>query len=286
MRHWFGVDITVSPAASEQVESAFSVMGAIGTAADSLRRKPEDPVVVTGFFEEPVSLEDVEEAIGEEFDVHGIDRDAVTSVDFRLVEEEDWLAEWKKHWKPTEVGRFIIAPPWSPEPKIEDKIVIRIEPSMAFGTGTHETTQLCLEAIGEIETPGMSVIDVGTGTGVLAIAAAKVGSRHIRAYDTDAHSVNIAAENAAANGVAEAINFFEGSIDETTEPADLIIANLTLDVILPMLSLLVEKADIWLLLSGILAIQRGEIEAALSKFELGDVNVRQRGEWISVLVGT
>ena len=284
--HWFAADVTVDPKACEAVESALGVMGAIGTAADGLKKKPDEPIIVTGFFEEPISLEDVEDAIGEEFEHTGRDRDAVHSIEFRVVEEEDWLATWKKHWQPTEVGRFIIAPPWTPARDTDDKFVIKLEPSMAFGTGTHETTQLCLEALGKIITAGMSVIDVGTGTGVLAIAAAKLGCKHIRAYDVDAASVNIAEQNAEANGVIDSINFYEGSIDESVENADLILANLTLDVITPMLGLLIEKADIWLLLSGILATQREQIETELKKFEIGDLKFQTKGEWISVLVGT
>jgi ribosomal protein L11 methyltransferase len=285
MRQWFAVDVSVLPSASETVESALNSMGSLGTSVDSLRKSSTDPVVVTVFFEEPVSLEDVEDAIAEEFDREGHDRDDVQGIEFRIVDEEDWLAAWKQHWRPTEVGGFIIAPPWA-NVGDTDKHVIRIEPNMAFGTGTHETTQLCIEALENIVTSGMSVIDVGTGTGILAIAAAQLGCKHIRAYDVDAPSVSIAEQNAQNNGVIESINFYEGSIDESTPPADLIIANLTLDVIQAMLPLLVEKADIWLLLSGILADQRPQIETELKKFELGDVTYKQKGEWISVLVGT
>ena len=286
MKQWFAADVTVTLEGQEAVESALGVMGATGTAADGMRTKPDDPVVVTGFFDEPVSLEDVEEAIGHEFDIHGIDRESMRSVEFRIVEEEDWLATWKKHWKPTDVGRFIIAPPWAPVKDADDKFVIKIEPSMAFGTGTHETTQLCLEALGDVITPGMSVIDLGTGTGILAIAGAKLGCKHVRAFDTDAHAVNIAEQNAEANSVIDSINFYEGTMDADTHPADLIIANLTLDVIKPMLGLLIDKADIWLLLSGILAEQKSEIETDLKQFDIGEVKVQTRGEWISVLVGT
>lgn len=286
MKRWFAVDVTVRVAAQEAVESALGVIGATGTAADEMRREPDEPVVVTGFFNEPVSFEDVEDAIGEEFEHTGHARDAVHSIEFHTVEEEDWLAEWKKHWKPAEVGRFIVAPPWSPVKDTEDKFVIKIEPSMAFGTGTHATTQLCLEAMGDLITAGMSVVDLGTGTGILAIAAAKLGCKHIRAFDTDGHSVNIAEQNAEANHVIETINFFEGTIDDGTPSADLIIANLTLGVIKPMLRLLIEKADIWLLLSGILATQKDEIEAELKKFEIGDLKFKAKGEWIAVIVGT
>lgn len=286
MKQWFAVDVTVVPAAQEAVESALGQMGATGTAADGLRKKPDAPLIVTGFFLEAVSLEDVEDAIGNEFDIHKIDRGEVKKIDFRTVDEEDWMASWKKHWKPIEVGRFIIAPPWAPVKDTDDKFAIKVEPNMAFGTGTHETTQLCLEALDEIITPGMSVIDIGTGTGVLAIAAAKLGCKHIRAYDTDAPSINIAEQNAEANGVIGFINFYQGAIDEETKPADLIIANITLDIIKPILGLLIEKADIWLLLSGILVTQRAEIENELEKFETGDLKFETKGEWISVLVGT
>src|SRR5262249_52455426 len=101
-----------------------------------------------------------------------------------------------------------------------------------------------------------------------------------------AHSINIAEQNAQDNGVIESINFYEGTIDEDTEPADLIIANITVDVIKPMLGLLIEKADVSLLLSGILGTQRDEIKTELKKFEIGDLKFQTKGEWISVLVGT
>ena len=284
-KHWFGVEVTVAAAASEAVESALNVVGAIGTAVDSLRKKDGEPLVVEGFFTEPVSLEDVEDAIGDEFEREAIDRDVVSSIEFRRVEEQDWLAEWKKHWQPTEIGPFVIAPPWS-EITGTDKLLIRIEPNMAFGTGTHETTQLCLEALADKLTGGMTVIDVGTGTGILSIAAAKLGSRHIRAFDTDAASVNIAAQNAQANEVVDSIMFYEGTMDESTEPADLIIANLTLDVIKPILPLLVDKSEIWLILSGILAIQEQEIRDALGGCAIWDLEVTRSGEWIAVTLGT
>jgi ribosomal protein L11 methyltransferase len=285
MKDWFEVKVTVLPDATEAVESALCTMGAAGTATDSLKKKDDEPLVVSGYFEEPVSLEDVEEAISNELRNHSLDRDDVREIEFEKVKDQDWLAEWKKHWKPTEVGQFIVAPPWAAV-ETTDKHVIRIEPNMAFGTGTHETTQLCLEALGRLVTPGMTVIDVGTGTGVLAIAAAMLGCKHIRAFDTDAASVNIAELNAEANGVIDSIFFYEGSIAEDTPPADLVVANLTLDVILPILPLLIEKADIWLVLSGILATQGSDIRNALGCCESSEVEITRRGEWISVVVGT
>src|SRR5258705_13674605 len=138
----------------------------------------------------------------------------------RDIADHDWLAEWKKNWHPVEVGRFLIAPPWSELPQSHNRLIIRIEPGMAFGTGTHETTSLCLAAIDKYFAGG-SFLDVGTGTGILAIAAAKLfPDSHIEACDTDPDAVAIASENARLNGVAERINFRVGTVEETTASAD------------------------------------------------------------------
>jgi ribosomal protein L11 methyltransferase len=197
---------------------------------------------------------------------------------------EDWLAEWKRHWRPTEAGKFVIAPPWS-DVGTTDKFVIRIEPNMAFGTGTHETTKLCLDAISRYFQPGDSFLDVGTGTGILAIAAAKLSETGaIEAYETDADSVAIARENAIANGVGHRIEFFHRPIDAETPARDLVCANVTLDVIAPMLPLLISKAKRHLVLSGILVEQRALIEDELGKCDVGSYEIETDGEWLSVIV--
>ena len=176
------------------------------------------------------------------------------------MENADWLYEWKKHWKPTETGRFIVAPPWE-EVAAGDKIVITIEPAMAFGTGTHETTRLCLQAIGEHYSADQSFLDVGTGTGLLAIAAAKIAENTapIFACDTDPDAITNARENASVNGVDGRIEFAVGPISAETPVFDFVCANLTFDVIFPSLDLLLAKSGRYLVLSGIL----GEQEKAI-----------------------
>jgi ribosomal protein L11 methyltransferase len=241
--------------------------------------------------------------------VYGFREDTVHQIERVLVENTDWLAEWKKHWKPTHVGSFVIAPPWG-EVDEADKIVIRIEPNMAFGTGTHETTQLCLRSIAEHYSPGDSFLDVGTGTGILAIAAAKMNPKSqisnfksqisnfksqisdlkseisnfgLAACDTDADAVSLAMENANLNGVGEMIDFRVGPLGDDGAVFDFVCANLTLDVILPILPRLLAKANKTLVLSGILCEQKGEIAKALegSGFEISEA-----GEWLSVVVET
>jgi ribosomal protein L11 methyltransferase len=156
---------------------------------------------------------------------------------------------------------------------------------MAFGTGTHETTRLCLAAIEKYFTGG-SFLDVGTGTGILAIAAAKLyPSARIEACDTDAEAVEIARENARLNGVAAQVSFSVGTIDDTTASADLVCANLTADVILPLLPALTGATCGRLILSGILDSQTELILARLQ--ELGSTQQPQiltDGEWIAVIL--
>ncbi len=286
IRNWYAVDILAEYEASEAIESAFNELGALGTEIDGLRKKKDEPLMVTGFFDELPDDETIRSSVDDLLSIYGFASDAVKNIAHRTVEETDWLAEWKKHWRPTTRGKFVIAPPWS-EVEDPERIVIRVEPNMAFGTGTHETTQLCLKAISERLRPSMSVLDVGTGTGILAIAAAKLGGSNIRACDTDIDSVKIARENAVLNEV-EQIEFFDGSIDATTPQFDFVCANLTIDVIVPILGLLLGKANKTLLLSGILAEQEQQIREALAKFEISDqkFEIEIAGEWISVIVDT
>jgi ribosomal protein L11 methyltransferase len=282
---WFAVDVVCDPAATEAIESAFNELSSLGTEIDSLRKAADEPLRVSGYFETPPDDADIRAAVYESLRIYGFKSDAVSNIETHPVEQTDWLAEWKKHWKPTEIGRFVITPPWE-NVEDSDKIVISIEPNMAFGTGTHETTQLCLKAVGEIYGPEQSFLDVGTGTGILAIAAAKLGGTNIVACDTDADSVSIARENAVLNGVGAAIEYFDGSLDGSTPVFDFVCANLTIDVILPILDLLLSKTGKVLLLSGILAEQETMITGALHDRHISvfEYEIERAGEWISVLI--
>lgn len=282
---WFAVDVTVSPNAADAVEQALGDLADLGTSIDTLKRSQKESVVLTGFFSEPPDLEEVSRDLDTTLRICQISPDEIRTIETRTVEDADWLAEWKRHWQPREVGRFLISPPWlDPEPG--DKLLISIEPNMAFGTGTHETTRLCLEAISELYTPDQTVLDVGTGTGILAIASAKMGGSQIVACDTDGDSVKIARENASLNGVADKIEFSHSSIDNTTRSADLVCANLTIDVIVQILPLLLQKTRRNLLLSGILAEQEPIITAELAGSQISNFTseIHRQGEWISIIV--
>ncbi len=249
---WYGLDLVVSREAREAVEYGLMEAGAMGTetneAADQLLQ-------VTGYFRDLPNRESVRLEVADALRVYELPLTSVRETSLREVADQDWLGEWKKNWQPVKTGRFIVAPPWSEIPEATDQIVIRIEPGMAFGTGTHETTRLCLTAI-EKYFRGGSLLDVGTGTGILAIATAKLSpDARIEACDTDADAIEIARENARLNGVDERIAFRVGTVKEATASADVICANLTADVILPLLPALLGATCGRLVLSGILDSQ-------------------------------
>jgi len=282
LHKWFAADVLVAADAAEAIEFAFNELDALGTEIDGLRKRPDEPLVVTGFFESLPDKVYVQTAVLESLRIFGLSAEMVGSIQYREIVQTDWLAEWKKHWKATKVGKFVIAPPWETV-SADDSILIRIEPNMAFGTGTHETTQLCLKSIGERCQSGQTVLDVGTGTGILAIAAARLGADTIFACDTDADSIKIARENAAANGVGW-IEFADGGLASDAPAYDFVVANLTLDVIIPILPLLLEKSRHTLLLSGILVTQKDAISRELSKFKVSDYRFEIAGEWLAVTV--
>ncbi|MEJ7618391.1 MAG: 50S ribosomal protein L11 methyltransferase [Pyrinomonadaceae bacterium] len=160
--------------------------------------------------------------------------------------------------------------------------MIRIEPGMAFGTGTHETTRLCLLAI-ETYFRANSFLDVGTGTGILAIAAAKLApAARVEACDTDPDAIAIARENARLNGVGERIRFWVGTVEESTTSASCVCANLTADVILPLLPALIGASCERLILSGILSAQAGAVTARLRELGIHNHEIKTDGEWVSI----
>lgn len=280
---WFAVDIAAAADAVDAVESALSVLDAEGIETDGLRRKPDEERMVTGYFYEAPSLDDLRDILDAQLDAYGLDDSAALPVGIREVVQEDWLAEWKKHWKPTVTGRFIVAPPWSDVHDAE-KLLIRIEPKMAFGTGTHETTRLCMSALESEIAPGDTLIDVGSGTGVLAIAAGLLGASRVTGYETDDDSVPLARENVEANPTGANITMIHGPMPPDADVSDIIVANITLDVIAPILDILLEKAGRTLILSGILAAQRDEIAAMLTARGHTAAKIDQMGEWIAVVI--
>ncbi len=280
---WYAVDVEVEVLVAEAVEYALMEAGALGTETN---QREDDLLIVSAYFDALPDRERVRIALADALRIYEFSTSSVREMNVREVVDQDWLGEWKKSWQPVTVGeRFIIAPPWSEIADARDRIVIRIEPGMAFGTGTHETTRLCLAAIEKYFTGG-SFLDVGTGTGILAIAATKLfPDAHVEAIDTDAQAIEIAAENARLNGVADKIGFRVGSIAEPIASADLVCANLTADVISSILPQLIGATCGRLVLSGILDVQLEPVRARLRECGVSEpLEVMSDGEWIALIV--
>jgi len=190
--------------------------------------------------------------------------------------DEDWLTAWKRELTPVEAGRFVIRAPWHPPAKGPEEVVI--EPGMAFGTGHHETTRLALLALSEAVRPGMRVLDLGTGSGVLAIAAAKLGAR-VLAVDTDPVAVAAARKNAKQNRVA--IEVREGSLEAAPGPFDLIVANLYAELHIQLTTGYRERMvpGGTALLTGILSAKAAAVEAAARAAGLAKTQETREGEW-------
>ena len=281
-RNWFAIDLVVDHEGREAAEYGLMEAGALGTETQDLDNKM---FRVTGYFDELPNRELVRSRLLEALQIYEAPSSSLQQMELREVPDEDWLAEWKKNWRPIVTGRFMIAPPWNNEPVSDGKILITIEPGMAFGTGTHETTRLCLQAI-EKHYEGGSFLDVGTGTGILAIAAAKLFPvARVEAFDIDDEAVAIAVENARLNNVGDQIIFRTGTIDDSTQSADLVCANLTADVIVNLLPALLGVTCRRLVLSGIL---QSQVETVLDRIrESGEpepIEVTNDGEWSAIIL--
>jgi ribosomal protein L11 methyltransferase len=280
---WYGLDLVASREAREAVEYALMEAGALGTETND---DSDEFVRVAGYFDHAPDRELVRSELADALRIYDQPSSSVREMNIREIANQDWLGEWKKSWQPVPVGeRFLIAPPWSEISDTEGRITIRIEPGMAFGTGTHETTRLCLAAIEKYFT-GESFLDVGTGTGILAIAAAKLFPRAlVEACDTDREAVLIARENARLNNVAEQVSFRVGTVDNETASANLVCANLTADVILPLLPALIGVTCGRLILSGILDSQSQLVLSRLHEHGIAEpLEVSADGEWIAVIL--
>ena len=200
------------------------------------------------------------------------------------VENEDWSESWKEHYHVLHYGsRIQVVPEWL-EPDYPEDIVIRIDPGMAFGTGEHETTSLCMAWLEELITPEMTVFDVGTGSGILAIAARALGAGRVDAMDYDDVAVWAAVQNAARNNSQLMIyksDLLRGCVGE----ADLIIANIVADVILKLVPDLRShlKPNGRFLCSGVLLTRAADVREALSAAGFAVVEQREDGEWCAIL---
>jgi len=199
---------------------------------------------------------------------------------------ENWNRRWEESILPVEAGNtFIIIPSWHPVPAKPGKIAITIDPKMSFGTGYHESTRLMLRMIEEHGALQLRVLDVGTGTGVLAVAAAKLGSKHVLGIDVDEWSYLNARENVDRNACGDLIEIRLGSLEVVTETGfDMILANITRNVILELLPLLLQKLKKggFLICSGFILEDKTIMEDSLRHYRCAVLSTVKENEWIGM----
>ena len=208
--------------------------------------------------------------------------------------EEDWEENWKQYFHPLKVGKHIlIQPEWEPIQAETDRVVFTINPGMSFGTGSHDTTRLCIEAIEEFTNPGCSVLDLGCGSGILSIIALMLGARCADAVDIDPNAVNIAYENAARNGIGkEKYTVSAGNIlqdqkmqeEFARKKYDLVVANIVADVIIPLTPLaqrFVEPDGVFIA-SGIILPRAQQVQRQIEKY-FRIIEIREQNDWAAII---
>jgi ribosomal protein L11 methyltransferase len=305
---WLEISITVDGEMAEAVSEVLTRYIPNGVAIEStaVTANPDDsdghaigPLRVYGYLKMDETLEAKRRQIEEALWYLGRIR-PLPPAEFRSVQETDWAEAWKQHYHPILIGkRLVIVPAWMVNPQPE-RIEIRMDPGMAFGTGTHPTTQLCLEYLEEIpqELPRLypiekqSVIDIGCGSGILSVAAIKLGFKKALGVDIDADSVRISRENALMNGVSQELETGFGSVAEilrgdfSLQQAPVVVANILAPVIVRLLDEDMGKLvqpDGVLILSGIIESQAEEVESALRRNAMYPVGKKQILDWVSIL---
>jgi len=246
-----------------------------------------DGVVIKGYFKKDEDTLEKMDFIKEQINrLPRYDLDiGMTEIEIQNIENKDWNSEWKKHFKTLRLGRnVVIKPSWEDYDPEDDDIVISIDPGAAFGTGSHETTSLCIEALEKYIKPESDVLDIGTGSGILAILSSKLGANKVLGIDIDEDSIRVSKENVQLNKCSNIQIEKNDLLDNVDYKADIVVANITLDIILQMITKIqsVLKPNGLFIASGILAKKIDEIKLALTENQYTIVSISEKGEWVSV----
>lgn len=253
---------------------------------------PYGPVKVYGYLTIDDHLEEKRQKIEEAFFYLNAIRELPQPI-YKEIADQNWMAAWKDHYHPIPIGkRLLILPAWIKQQDF-DRVAVKINPSMAFGTGTHPSTQLCLELVEDYTQRGEPVIDIGCGSGILSIAALKLNASHALAVDIDAESVKATREASAANGVSEKIEVELGSISEilkgsfSISQSPVVLANILAPVLIHLfkegMADLIRPGGI-IVLAGILEEQGLNVRIQAENMGLKFVEMRQSGDWVAFVM--
>ena len=283
MKIWHAVEVEIARVGETAATTQLWAANTTGVEISEDKDQP-DFITLRAYFNAAPDLEKLRAQILRNLKLIDLPEFALRGIKSLTIADQDWLAEWKKGYEPVVVGqRLLICPSWKRDQALDtDRIVVEIDPGMAFGTGTHETTRGCLEML-EKYWRGGALLDVGTGTGILAIAAIKLvpGSRVV-GFDTDPEAIEVALENAAINGVADDLELEVNKLSSFHgQEFDLALANLTADVIIPLAADFAQviKPQGALIVSGVLREQGDEVKSALEKQSFKVIEDKPDGEW-------
>ena len=275
---WVSLSLDVKLAAAEAAQDLLTDCGAAGLEVrdgeggmPNVRKPNAGEAIVIGFFDQ--------RALATAALARAKARLGPRQAELEDVVDKDWSQEWKRLIRPVTVGRLWVGPPWEKAPA--DKVCLYIEPKMAFGTGDHPTTSLCLAAVDDFlaSHPKASVLDVGTGTGVLALAAKKLGAGRVVGTDNDPKAVELARECAEENGI-EGLELSGKKLEAVKGQFDLVLANILANTLVALAPQLAAKAKQRVVLAGVLVPQAAEVSRAFVAAGLKPAGRTTQGEWI------
>lgn len=287
---WVEVSIEVDGEAAEAVSEVFNRFGRGGavvetiySTTDAYRYDDRHPVRVKTYLppsdDETRRLEEALWHLGQLY--------PMPDPTFRVLDEKDWAEGWKKSYRPLRIGRrLVVVPSWFDFAPESGDAVIELDPGMAFGTGLHPTTRSCLIAIEQRVMPGREVLDVGAGSGILSIAAARMGARRVLAVEKDPIAVPIARENATRNGVQDTVEVVEGSIDAVVGQFDVLLINILAEVIASLVGQgLLDHLRLGgiMIASGIVDEREPVVWAAVEGAGLRIVDRMQEKDWVTLI---
>lgn len=304
MNKFIELSVETNPLWSECLsEILMNKIGCFGVIVEEVEYKGKEIIkdnrnIVKGFlwFKEPhrpdigqiqQTLTDIKKFIS----IYGISPESLGSwkVSTRDIEDEDWAHNWKKFWHVQKIGNsFVICPSWETYTPKESEVTISLDPGTAFGTGTHSSTRLCMIGLEKYMQLGFKVADIGTGSGILAIAAAKLGAKRVVGVDNDPSVIDVAVENANKNNVLDLCEFFAGSAKNVTGQYDIVLVNIVAEVIVIILEDVIKlaKSGTKFIFSGIIDFKQDQVIENAQNLGLKILEVykeRDDEQWMGII---
>ena len=307
---WYEIRINTTDEASDAVSEMLTSMGAGGVAIQDpfdIRKEIEKPntldyadedflealgedVIIKAYFQNGLSINDLLKQVNDGLKNISQFLDVGKGLEgYGEVDDEDWSTAWKKYYKPFKLtDRIVIKPTWEEYKAEENDIIVEMDPGMAFGTGTHETTQMCSILLDKYIKKSNEVLDVGSGTGILSIIASKLGADKVEAIDIDEVAVKVARENIEINGETAKIKVNKGILSDLKpeeQKFDIIVANIIANVIIDLSSLIPYylKKDSLFITSGIIKERKQDVIDACTKNGMPCIDTLEMGEWVAMV---